>query len=43
MQVYVVSEQGLKNDNTVKFLNFVKSKTGQKIFKENGYKSIDSK
>ncbi|MCD6174120.1 MAG: molybdate ABC transporter substrate-binding protein [Sulfurimonas sp.] len=39
-QAYVISKDGLKNNNATKFLNFIKSKTGQKIFKENGYKNI---
>jgi len=38
MQAYVISKNGLKNDNAIKFLNFVESQAGQKIFKENGYK-----
>lgn len=40
LQTYVISKDGLENDNATKFLNFLKSKIGQKIFKENGYKNI---
>lgn len=40
IQAYVISEDGLKNDNAIKFLHFIESPTGQKIFQENGYKSI---
>lgn len=41
IQAYVVSEHGLKNDNAIKFLNFIESKIGQNIFKNNGYKNIN--
>ena len=40
IQAYVVSKEGLKNDNARKFLNFLESQRGQKIFEENGYKTI---
>ncbi|MEA3369783.1 MAG: molybdate ABC transporter substrate-binding protein [Campylobacterota bacterium] len=40
IQAYVVSKDGLKNENSVKFLDFIESEAGQKIFLENGYKKI---
>jgi len=40
MQAYVISEHGLQNDNAMKFLYFIQSAEGQKIFQENGYKNI---
>jgi len=38
IQAYVISKQGLKNSNAQKFIQFIESKDGQKIFKDNGYK-----
>jgi len=38
LQSYVISKNGLKNDSAMKFLEFINSKVGQKIFQENGYK-----
>ena len=40
IQAYVISKEGLKNDNAQKFLHFIESKEGQKIFRDNGYKNI---
>ncbi|MEA1956608.1 MAG: molybdate ABC transporter substrate-binding protein [Campylobacterota bacterium] len=40
LQAYTISKDGLKNDNAMKFLNFIESKKGQKIFTENGYNEI---
>ena len=40
IQAYVVSQNGLKNPNARKFLNFIHSDEGQKIFRDNGYKNI---
>ena len=40
MQAYVISKHGLHNDNAMKFLHFIQSPQGQKIFQENGYKNI---
>jgi len=42
IQAYVISKHGLINVNAVKFLHFLNSPTGQKIFRENGYISLDS-
>ena len=39
IQMYVISEEGLENPNAQKFLNFVNSSIGKKIFRENGYKN----
>jgi len=41
IQAYVVSKDGLTNDNAKKFLTFIESEAGQKIFKTNGYKNIN--
>ncbi len=40
IQSYVVSKEGLKNENAQKFLHFIESDEGQKIFRDNGYKNI---
>jgi molybdate transport system substrate-binding protein len=40
IQAYVISKDGQKNDNAQKFLHFIESKDGQKIFYMNGYKNI---
>lgn len=40
IQYYVLSKNGLQNDNAMKFLHFIESETGQNIFQNNGYKSI---
>jgi len=37
IQDYTVSEEGLKNPNAQKFLRFIHSDTGKKIFQDNGY------
>ena len=37
IQDYVVSKEGLKNPNAQKFLLFIHSKEGKKIFQDNGY------
>ena len=42
IQSYVVSKKGLKNDNAQKFLSFIESEEGQKIFRVNGYKNINN-
>jgi len=39
MQAYVVSKKGLKNKNAMLFLDFLRSKKGQKILSNFGYKS----
>ena len=41
LQAYVISKNGLKNDNAIKFIKFLESEAGQKIFRDNGYKNID--
>ena len=43
IQAYVISKNGLKNDNAQKFLHFIESTDGQKIFNRNGYKNINLK
>ena len=40
IQAYVVSQEGLQNPNAQKFLNFINTDAGQKIFSDNGYKNI---
>lgn len=40
IQSYTLSKTALENPNTTKFLNFIESKVGQAIFRENGYKNI---
>jgi len=37
IQAYVVSKEGLKNPNAQKFLRFIHSNAGKKIFQDNGY------
>ena len=37
IQDYVVSKEGLKNPNAQKFLQFIHSNAGKKIFQDNGY------
>jgi len=43
IQSYVVSSKGLKNTNAMKFLEFFKSKIGQQIFEDYGYKYLITK
>ena len=43
IQAYVVSKEGLHNENAKKFLTFIESDEGQKIFQDNGYKTINHK
>ncbi|MCD6172736.1 MAG: molybdate ABC transporter substrate-binding protein [Sulfurimonas sp.] len=38
LQGYVVSENGSKNENAVKFIEFITSQEGQAIYKEYGYR-----
>lgn len=37
IQAYVISKEGLKNPNAQKFLRFIHSNVGKKIFQDNGY------
>jgi len=41
IQSYVISKKGLQNQNAKQFIQFIESKDGQKIFKDNGYKNIE--
>ena len=40
IQAYVISQEGLQNPNAQKFIHFINSTDGQKIFRDNGYKNI---
>ena len=43
IQSYVVSQEGMQNQNAKMFLHFIESNQGQAIFIKNGYKNINLK